>query len=135
MTNLRFLLTLTVFCGCCACIPAQAYNSTAQLQACPLFYSSCREAYLKETCSGKTPTSGEYDLSLMKNGNQYFRRVYCDMESTICGPEKGWMRVAELDMSIAGSKCPDGLNEGMYGNKRLCGNRGGAAWLCICDNR
>ena len=48
-------------------------------------------------------TSGEFDLSLTKDGNQYFRRVYCDMESTICGPEKDWMMVGELDMSIAGS--------------------------------
>ena len=29
-------------------------------------------------------------------------------------------------MTLAGSKCPSGLDEGMYGNKRLCGNRGGA---------
>ena len=34
------------------------------------------------------------------------------------------MMVAAFDMAVNGSKCPDGLDEGMYGSKRLCGNRG-----------
>ena len=122
MTNLY--LSVLVFCGFCACFSAQArINSTNQpMQTCPTFYSSCREAYLKEKCSGKTPKSGEYDISFMDNGSQYLRRVYCEMESTNCGPEKGWMRVAHMDMT-QGSKCPPGLDEGMYGSKKLCGNR------------
>ena len=126
MADLWFLLTLAAFCGCYACIPAQAApNSTAQLQAqnCPPFYSSCREAYLAEKCAGKTPTSGEYDIAFLSNGNRVVKTVYCDMQSTLCGPKKGWMQVAELDMTVAGSKCPSGLDEGMYGSKKLCGNR------------
>ena len=38
------------------------------------------------------------------------------MENTNCG-EKGWMLVASFDMTVNGSKCPDGLDEGMYGIK------------------
>ena len=73
----------------------------------------------------KPPLAVNTTFRLRKMVTNTSEEYTCDMESTICGPEKGWMRVAELDMSIAGSKCPDGLNEGMYGNKRLCGNRGG----------
>ena len=118
MANLRFLLTLAVFCGC-ACI------STAQLQAqnCPPLYSSCQKAYVAEKCANRTPASGEYTLEFMSNGNTVTRKVYCDMDIAFCGPDKGWMKVAELDMTVAGSKCPAGLDEGMYGSKTLCGNR------------
>ena len=118
MANLCFLLIAAVFCGC-ACI------STAQLQAqnCPPLYSSCQEAYIAEKCAKKTPTSGEYTLAFMSNGNRVIRKVYCDMDTALCGPDKGWMKVAELDMTVTGSKCPAGLDEGMYGSKKLCGNR------------
>ena len=118
MGNLWF--AIAVLCSF-ACFQVQAIlNST---NSCPPFVSSCREAYLREKCSGKTPTNGEYDIAFMHEGNQYFRRVYCDMESTNCGPDKGWMRVAYMDMTHD-SKCPEGLDEGMYGSKKLCGNRG-----------
>ena len=118
MANLWFLLSLAVYCGCCACISAQA-------QTCPPpLPSSCQEAYRAAKCANKTPTDGEYTIAFMSNGNRVERKVFCDMTHTYCGPDKGWMRVAELDMTLLGSKCPPGLDEGMYGSKRLCGNRG-----------
>ena len=119
MANLWFLLTLAVYCGCCACISAQA-------QTCQPLPSSCQEAYRAAKCANKTPTDGEYTIAFMSNGNRVVRDVYCDMTHTYCGSKKGWMRVAELDMTIAGSKCPPGLDEVIYGGKRLCGNRAGA---------
>ena len=116
MANLQLLLTFAVLCGCCACISAQGSQ-------CPLLPSSCQEAYLKEKCSGKTPADGEYTIVYWSDGNLVAREVYCDMTLTNCGSQ-GWMRVAELDMTVQGSKCPDGLDQGTYGNKTLCGNRG-----------
>ena len=113
-------LTTVFLCLGYASIVAQANPSNG---TCPPFYSSCREAYISINCSGSTPLSGEYNLALMDGGNRYIKRVFCDMENTNCG-EKGWMMVAALDMAVNGSKCPDGLDEGMYGSKRLCGNRG-----------
>ena len=35
--------------------------------------------------------------------------VYCDMEGSNCGGEGGWMRVADIDMTIPGTNCPEGL--------------------------
>ena len=116
MANFWFLLILAVFCGYCACIPAQA-------QSCHSLPSSCRDAYRRAKCANKTATDGDYEIEFISNGNRVMRKVYCDMQSTICGTDKGWMSVAELDMTIAGSKCPPGLDEAMYGSKRLCGNR------------
>ena len=48
------------------------------------------------------------------------------MTTPYCGPHKGWMKIVELDMKYPGTKCPPGLDEGMYGSKRLCGNRASA---------
>ena len=125
MANLWFLLTLAVYCGCCACISAEAKTCPPSLP------SSCQEAYMAAKCADKTPTDGEYTIAFMSNGNRVVRKVFCDMTSTFCGPDKGWMRVAELDMTIEGSKCPPGLDEGMYGSKRLCGNRGSGCKSCM----
>ena len=33
------------------------------------------------------------------------------------------MRVAQLDMTFQGSKCPAGLKQGLYGGKTLCGSQ------------
>ena len=77
-------------------------------------------------CANKNATDGIYKIAYTSNGNRVVKEVFCDMTSTFCGPQKGWMRVAELDMTIEGSKCPPGLDEGMYGSKRLCGNRASA---------
>ena len=116
---------IAVLCFGYASIPAQAYNAgTTQVATnceCPPIYSSCRDTYLAIKCAGGTPASGEYNIAI---GNRSPIKVYCDMESTNCGLDKGWMRVAELDMTVAGSECPAGLDEGMYGSKKLCGNRG-----------
>ena len=119
MANLLTLAVLSVFC---ACISAEYNNTAEQANKCR-FYSSCREIYAAETCAGRTPANGQYTIVYYSEGNRVTRKVYCDMTSTNCG-EKGWMRIAGLDMTVAGSKCPPGLDPGVYGNKRLCGNRG-----------
>ena len=75
-------------------------------------------------CANKT--HGIYKIVYTSNGNRVKREVYCDMTTPYCGPHKGWMKIVELDMKYPGTKCPPGLDEGMYGSKRLCGNRASA---------
>ena len=106
-------VALTLFCSW-TCVTATCP---------PTYYGSCRETYLALKCSGSTPKNGMYTLAINYENNRVLKSVYCNMEGTHCGSEKGWMRVSELDMTLPGSKCPAGLNEGTYGTKKLCGNR------------
>ena len=56
------------------------------------------------------------------SGHYYVKgsRVYCDMESRICGVKGGWMRVTSLDMTNASQSCPDQFKSENTGGKRLC---------------
>ena len=118
MATRLFYLALVVFCGWAHFFSSvQGSNTT-----CPPIYSSCKEAYYQLKCKGTTPKSGEYVISYLVNGAQVYQEVYCDMEGANCEGVGGWMRVAQLDMTLNYTNCPPGLMEGMYGSKRLCGN-------------
>ena len=97
--------------------------ATEDLETCQV-YSSCKEAYEVLKCHGHTPKSGNYLLQFNINNNKFTQEVYCDMEGKDCGGTGGWMRVAAIDMTNPNENCPPGLDEGMYGDKKLCGNRG-----------
>ena len=60
--------------------------------------------------------------------------VYCDMTRSCGGATGGWMRVAELDMTNSSHRCPGGLTQRRYPNKRLCARRqssGGCSTVTI----
>lgn len=63
-------------------------------------------------------SSGYYQIQLV-NGSD--AQVYCDMEGVHCGGEGGWMRVAFVNMSQAGSTCPIGLHYRNISNLPFCG--------------
>ena len=118
---MQLYTAVILFCGS-ACFFTGAI-ATDDLENCRVF-SSCKEAYEVLKCRGKTPKSGEYLIQTNINNNKFIQRVRCDMEGTNCGGTGGWTRVAAIDMTLPNEKCPPGLDEGMYGTKRLCGNRG-----------
>ena len=49
--------------------------------------------------------------------------VYCDMEGDNCGGEGGWTRIANLNMTVPGTTCPEGLAQLSFNNadSDLCG--------------
>ena len=49
--------------------------------------------------------------------------VYCDMEGDNCGGEGGWTRIANINMTISGTSCPEGLAQLPFSNavSDLCG--------------
>ena len=65
--------------------------------------------------------SGYYNITTT-NGSTVL--VYCDMEGTNCGRNRGWMRVAYINMTQPGATCPQELHQTSYNNKSLCGNNG-----------
>ena len=65
-------------------------------------YSSCYDILQLNP----TALSGYYNITL-SNGSQV--EVYCDMEGSHCDRERGWTRVAFVNMSEPGSSCPSGL--------------------------
>lgn len=76
-------------------------------------YESCQEILLQD---GKSP-SGYYWL---RRSDITAEKVYCDMDR-ICGNVRGWMRIAELDMTDPDSRsCPGGFYEAEHDNKSLC---------------
>ena len=86
---------------------------TKQLQP----HSSCKSIYNADSSS----SSGYYNITIA-NGSVV--QVYCDMEGTNCGEERGWTRVAYINMTQAGTTCPVGLNQRSFNNKSYCGNTG-----------
>ena len=50
--------------------------------------------------------SGYYNITL-NNGS--IASVYCDMEGDNCDGEGGWMRVANINITLPNATCPDGL--------------------------
>ena len=49
--------------------------------------------------------------------------VYCDMEGDNCGGEGGWTRIANINMTVPGTSCPEGLAQLSFDNvdSDLCG--------------
>ena len=49
--------------------------------------------------------------------------VYCDMEGDNCGGEGGWTRIANINMTVPGTSCPEGLGQLSFDNvgSDLCG--------------
>ena len=79
--------------------------------------SSCKSIHNINPLS----SSGYYSVAVA-NGSVV--QVYCDMEGTNCGGERGWMRVAYVNMTQAGAACPVGLNQRSINNKSYCGSTG-----------
>ena len=75
---------------------------------------SCQEIL---RCFPSAP-SGYYQIHA-PNGSLV--QVYCDMERTNCGGQRGWTRVAYVNMSQSGSTCPQGLTERTFSGLTLCG--------------
>ena len=75
---------------------------------------SCQEILY---CFPSAP-SGYHKISV-PNGSLV--EVYCDMEGTNCGGQGGWMRVAHVNMSQSGASCPEGLEQKVLSELRLCG--------------
>ena len=86
-------------------------SSIVKLVLCPSTRPQICEQLQFNNCSDilkllPTAESGYYNITL-DNGNLI--EVYCDMEGSNCGGEGGWMRVADIDMTIPGTICPEGL--------------------------
>ena len=77
-------------------------------------FSSCADIYK----ANPDVKSGYYTLT---NGS--IVTVYCDMEGINCGEQKGWTRVAYLNMTEPGTTCPSGLAQTGYNNldHHVCG--------------
>ena len=79
---------------------------------------SCQEVL---RCFPSAP-SGYYQIHAA-NGSAV--QVYCDMEGTNCEGEKGWMRVAYINMTQSGATCPQGLTQRDFSGLTLCGRSNG----------
>ena len=74
---------------------------------------SCREIF---HCNPSS-SSGYYWL---KSASMESREFYCDMDTTHCNIRGGWMRVAYLNMTEPGAKCPTSLRQ-INTPAKLCG--------------
>ena len=102
------------------CVPNNNYlgkshkirdSTLLKLVVCPSTRPQICEQLQFNNCSDilkllPTAESGYYNITL-DNGN--LMEVYCDMEGSNCGGEGGWMRVADINMTIPGTNCPEGL--------------------------
>ena len=71
------------------------------------------------SCAALSPSSPSgYYWVRASNGSPV--RVYCDMTRSCGGVTGGWMRVAELDMTISSQECPSSLRERTDSNRRSC---------------
>ena len=75
-------------------------------------FSSCADIYK----ANPDVKSGYYNITLT-NGS--IVTVYCDMEGINCGVERGWTRVAYLNMTEPGTICPSGLTQTGFNNLNL----------------
>ena len=76
---------------------------------------SCREIL---NCNPNA-CSGYYWITIVHNSKVTLKRMYCDMKTEHCGVTGGWMRVANLDMTNSGNKCPSGFKK-IHSNRRMC---------------
>ena len=68
--------------------------------------------------SNQSAPSGYYKI---QNANGSVAQVYCDMEGTNCGGQGGWTRVAYVNMTQAGTTCPQGLEQMSFNESSYCG--------------
>ena len=61
--------------------------------------------------------SGYYQIQAT-NGTEI--KVYCDMQGTHCGGDKGWTRVAYLNMTDPSTQCSNNLHSITVNNTRFC---------------
>ena len=80
----------------------------------------CNQLFLSCTDTlhcNSSASSGYYQIQAA-NGSAV--QVYCDMERTSCGGERGWMRVANINMTDPSSQCPASFRVETANNKRFC---------------
>ena len=96
-----------------------SYLLTSCFQFYNYSFSSCADIYK----ANPDVKSGYYNITLT-NGN--IVTVYCDMEGMNCDEERGWTRVAYLNMTEPGTTCPSGLTQTGYININhdVCGRSG-----------
>ena len=83
-------------------------------------YSSYPAASCREILDGNpNACSGYYWIRIVHNSKVTQKRMYCDMKTEHCGVTGGWMRVANLDMTNSGNKCPSGFKK-IHSNRRMC---------------
>ena len=80
-------------------------------------YSSCSDVLTQYPDA----ISGYYNITL-NNGS--IASVYCDMESDNCDGEGGWMRVANINMTLPDATCPGGLTLYNLDGLKACSNDG-----------
>ena len=80
-------------------------------------YSSCSDVLTHDPDA----VSGYYNITL-NNGS--IASVYCDMEGDNCDGEGGWMRVANINMTLPDATCPDGLTLYNINGQKACFNDG-----------
>ena len=95
--------------------------------SCPVF-TSCDD-YLKYY-----PTAGSGYYKIIIAGDKSIK-VYCSMEESRCAGEKGWIRVAHVDMKEPNATCPTGLTEKQYSDMThgLCVNNYTGVEPMSCD--
>ena len=76
-------------------------------------YSSCSDVLTQYPDA----VSGYYNITL-NNGS--IASVYCDMEGDNCDGEGGWMRVANINMTLPDAICPDGLTLYDINGQKAC---------------
>ena len=76
-------------------------------------YSSCSDVLTHDPDA----VSGYYNITL-NNGS--IASVYCDMEGDNCDGEGGWMRVANINMTLPDATCPDGLTLYNINGQKAC---------------
>ena len=88
---------------------AQKIQSMKQLQS-----TSCQSIH----SSNQSAPSGYYNIT---TANGSVAQVYCDMQGTHCGGQGGWTRVTYIDMTQAGTTCPQGLEQMSFSGSTYCG--------------
>ena len=68
-------------------------------------------------CFASAP-SGYYQI---QTANNSYVQVYCYMEGTNCGGERGWTRVVCVNTTKVGATCPQGLTQRTVSGLTLCG--------------
>ena len=76
-------------------------------------YSSCSDVLTQYPDA----ISGYHNIT-MNNGS--IASVYCDMEGDNCDGEGGWVRVANINMTLPNATCPDGLTLLDISGLRVC---------------